>query len=133
MHACQLGLTQQSFAAYLKRGRNFYDATRSNAKVGDVLCRNSFFYSCNVTTSEFNMTIIQFWQIDHPGAFTKTPSSGGQGLVTFWDPSQVNLVLGNAVGAKINQATIFHEALHGSTGIIDNNAFNSTPNLENIF
>jgi hypothetical protein len=131
----QLGLTTTNFANYLSRPHHFYDATRSHAKVGDVLCRNPIIFTCNVTATQFNMTIIDFWEVDKPAAITKTPSSRGEGLVTFWDPGQVNLALNknNAAGAKINQANIFHEALHGDTGIIDNNAFHAVTNLEDIF
>jgi hypothetical protein len=129
----QLGITQQSFSTYLNRGHSFYNATRSNATVGKVLCR-SIIYTCNVTASQFNMTITQFWQsVEQPEAITKTPSSSGQGLVTFWDPSQVKAALGNTVGAQANQAAIFHEGLHGLTGTIDNNAFHAVTNLEDIF
>ena len=34
-------------------------------------------------------------------------------------PAQVNAGLGNSAAAKGNQASIFHEALHGTTGIFD--------------
>jgi len=79
-----------------------------------------FFYSCNVTALQSNMTVREFWESEqHPAAFTKTPSSKDDGLTTFLDPAQINLDTGNTSPAKQNQATLFHEALHGLTGLVD--------------
>ena len=121
----QLGLTQSVFGGYLGLTHQFYDATRSHAKAGEVLCTkhsvfNIFAPACNVSPGQQSLEIVKFWDLSgNPAAITKTPSAKGEGLITFWDPSQVNLALGNTVQAVGNQSAIFHEGLHGETGIID--------------
>jgi len=131
-----LGLTQTTHSQYLARSYKFYDATNSSALAGDVLCIkhsifNIFASPCNLSAFQMKLQINQLWALEKPAAITKTPSAPGEGLVTFWDPSQVNAGLGNSAAAIGNQATIFHESLHGVTGIIDSTPFGTS--LQGIF
>jgi hypothetical protein len=135
----QLGLTKDIFSQYLMRPHHFYDATRSNAPAGEVLCIkhsvfNIFAEACPISPGNQKLPKYQFWQnLEQPGGITKTPSAQGEGLVTFWDPNQVNNAVGNSTGAIQNQAAIFHEALHGETGIFDKSPIAGSVRLESIF
>jgi hypothetical protein len=78
-----------------------------------------------------------------PGAITKTPSASAEGLVTFFDPAQICNTTGvtDATckslsvtdGGKLNQATVFHESLHGETGLFDNSLIGGQVTLESVF
>jgi hypothetical protein len=128
----QLGLTQASFNSCLNKGHKFYDATRSCAFADEALCErhsifNIFAPACGVP----HIHVKDLWQEDEPTALSKTPSPDG--MVAFFDPAQINKVLGSADGAKQNEATIFHEALHGSTDLFDKSPFAGPVTLESVF
>jgi hypothetical protein len=64
-------------------------------------------------------------------AISRTPSENGRGPLTFFDPATISLTLNSTV----NQALIFHEALHGKYGLYDfalENAFNICTNQGSI-
>ena len=128
----QIGLTQASFNSYLDQGHKFYDVTRSYAPANKVLCVQHSIFNIFAEPCPFGaIRMIDLWQQSEPAALSKTPSPDG--MVTFFDPAQVNNALGIATGAKQNQATIFHEALHGSTGLTDGSPFAGPVTLESIF
>jgi hypothetical protein len=129
----QLGTTQQLFNAYLQRGYAFYDATRSTARMREVMCDAGWF-NVIFTECDFDKTPVkEFWAREKPAAFTRTPSANGKGMLTFFDPSQACKALDPSDGGKQNQATVFHEALHGLTGLFDSNPFAGSITLESIF
>ena len=121
--------TQQDLASYLSLPPRFYDGSKSNAALS-FLCGmgsgvgglvNWVFCSpppppptCpNATTVSKYMSCIQ------ATALSQTPSDRGKGLTTFFDPSAVYLSDPSTPEGVLNQAAIFHEALHGLYGISD--------------
>jgi len=145
----QLGITKDSYTAYLNRAHKFYDITNSHAPAGEVLCTdhwifNFFAPTCSLNMIDFKKPINQYWaDLGSPGALTKTPSASGEGLVTFFDPAQVCNTTGvtdatckslsATDGGKLNQATVFHESLHGETGLFDNSLIGGQVTLESVF
>ena len=128
----QLGLTQAAFNSYLKGGHKFYDATKSHAPGNKALCVEHSIFNIFAEPCPYDNTPLKdIWQREEPAALSKTPSPGG--MVTFFDPAQINKALGTADGAKQNQAMIFHEALHGSTGLADGSPFAGPVTLESVF
>jgi hypothetical protein len=133
----QLGIDQGTFLKYLNRSHHFYDATNSHVLAGQALCIphsviNIFADPCTVSSFDQSMQVKQIWKRDQAYAITKTPSDNGEGLVTFWDPSQVTASLGSTTGSTQIEATIFHEALHGATGVVDTGLI-GVPSLQGAF
>jgi hypothetical protein len=128
----QLGLTKALFSSYLSQGHKIYDATRSHAPANKALCLEHSIFNIFAEACPFDNTRLKdVWQREQPAALSKTPSPTG--MVTFFDPKQINNALGATDGAKQNQATIFHEALHGSTGLFDKSPFAGPVTLESVF
>ena len=106
-------LTTSSFISYLtKKKPQFYDATHSgycwSAATGSL-----FVDLCNILP--FEASISDIFRVQ-PGqeAATVTPWTS---LVTWFRPS---FILLNTSGRNMgNEATIFHEAIHGITGRFD--------------
>jgi trimeric autotransporter adhesin len=106
-------LTTQSFLSYLISQRpRFYDGTLSTyclgALSGSVVCKYP-------PVSWIAPSVADDFQ-SHPGtsADTGTPSYP---LLTFFRPTSI--LYDNLGRNGSNEATIFHEALHGITGLLD--------------
>jgi len=116
------GTGQNSFLNYLSLKPRFYDGTRSYAPAKVALCPSGFFnqFFCNFGSQP----VHDF--IQGSDAVSQTPSDKGQGMQVFFDPASgiCNVLSSPNPGIKdqgvLNQATLFHEALHGYTGIQDN-------------
>jgi hypothetical protein len=129
----QLNLSQTSFYNYLNQGHKFYDATRSTAKAGEVVCTPSTFLhpfppQCGLSPGQFDTPLKVLWQEDDFAAISKTPSP--QGAVIAFDPAQVCgsasatvavcKTLSTTQALQYEEGVLFHENLHGTTGMFDN-------------
>ena len=106
----KISLKQTDFVTYLQ-GATFFDGTRSQAKRCGALYKSSLlgcFFDGWTVAYYFGMSGTDLT------AATLTPSSP---LQTFFRPSAISLDSGGA--NVLNMATIFHEALHGKTGLYD--------------
>src|SRR5208283_2772916 len=131
----RLNLTQEKFRTYLARPYRFYDATRSTAPMRDVMCDTDWL-SIAITQCAYDKTPVKDWWAttgDKPSAFTRTPSGKDQGLLIFFDPAQMCNSWASTTGGKWNQAVIFHEALHGETGLYDGSSIAGIVTLESVF
>ena len=63
-------------------------------------------------------------------ADSRTPSP--QGMQTFFDPLQVCGAQGVTFGLIQDEAMLFHEGLHGYTGLFDTSVVMGDPTLESI-
>jgi hypothetical protein len=65
-------------------------------------------------------TVSEFMAQKKASAVTQTPSAKGRGMITFFDP--VGVCNSTVQGSKrlLNEALLFHEGLHGFTGLNDN-------------
>jgi hypothetical protein len=52
-------------------------------------------------------------------AVSQTPTQTGLGMLTFFDSKAIYLSAATTPTGVVNQALIFHEALHGFTGASD--------------
>ena len=122
--------TTADFILYLMTRRpGFFDATRSTYCRGalvsgfeDILCRNPI-------TNLLLTTSIKTWMAGNSGtdAITATPHDP---LWTFWRPSSV---LFSSLGKNLgNAGAIFHEALHGFTGLYDRNPVSRDALIEKL-
>jgi hypothetical protein len=106
-------LTTAGFIRYLtQKAPGFYDGTRSQFCDAQL---TTWSMPCWVPTIGNSVTVAQSFQSNpSEDAETGTPSNP---LLTFFRPSSVVYSsLGNNLG---NEGTVFHEALHGLTGIQD--------------
>jgi hypothetical protein len=126
---------QTYFYQWLLREPRFYDGTRSSNRMNDVMCDYGLFATlfipCDFATHSESVSVFmnegsQGWM----AAISRTPSEPGKGMLTFFDPAQVCKSLGSTPGAVQNQASIFHEALHGYTGLYDYSLFAGKHTLE---
>lgn len=117
------GTNQASFYQYLSLRPRFWDGTRSYAPANQALCPAGFWSQlfCPVGTE----TIHDYMQQRGADAVSQTPSDKGKGMQVFFNPAQgiCNVLSTPSPGpgdqGVLNQATLFHEALHGYTGDYD--------------
>ena len=118
-----IALTTANFNSYLtQQTPQFYDGTTSVWAFKNALCgpRKGFkgFLVSNVNCKIFapGGTIAdKFKSSDQPSALAVTPSFP---LIVFFRPGDISL---SSDGANTtNEARVFHEALHGITGLEDN-------------
>jgi hypothetical protein len=124
--------TQAGFSQFLTMKPGFYDGTRSTLSINELTGRKAGFVgfldwvisgsgappldqACPPTTA----TVAQLIACAQDSAVTVTPAQAGKGLMTFLDPSKINLVPASSPTGIVNQALLFHEGLHGYTGIWD--------------
>jgi hypothetical protein len=129
---CQSGVfshippyTQSQFATYLSKTPRFYDGTRSNAPT-KVLCGNAGgiggtinFGFCLVQIPGGTVSAYMSDPTRQASAVSQTPTDAGLGMMTFFDP----VVVCNSKSGQqriLNEALLFHEGLHGYTGLDDN-------------
>ena len=124
------GYSQAGFAGFLSRRPRFFDGTRSFAPANVGFC----------PSGPLNQTVL----CDYTGSYTvrdyilgtapnsgaaeakaQTPADQNQGMQVFFNPSTgiCNVLSvpnpGSGDTGVLNQATLFHEALHGFTGSQD--------------
>jgi len=122
--------SKTDFYNYLSRKPRFFDGTKSNLRLGNlcgraagvlgfldwVLCAPPPLpFTCPSSTS----TVSQYMACTKGGAVSETPTQSGMGLLTFFDPAVVYSSPASTPTGIVNQALIFHEALHGFTGVSD--------------
>jgi hypothetical protein len=112
----KVSIKQADFANYLQNAK-FYDGTTSQTK------RCGALYKCTLLGQlTGGWTVAHFFELSGTDttAATLTPSNP---LQTFFRPSAISLTNGGA--NVLNMATIFHEGLHGKTGLNDANLQNA--------
>lgn len=118
----KLGSTQQQFYEFLSRSPRFFDGTRSNAPV-NVLCGEGSGAGgfLQWLFCDFGSGTVAQYMASSTGrtAVTQTPSDSGEGIMTFFVPSSICDSLSPSPQAILNQATVFHESLHGYYGRYD--------------
>jgi hypothetical protein len=124
-----LGSDQRAFYRFLQREPRLYDGTRSNycldkltspGAVTEIFCKLG-----SATVAE------QFAQTNPPDALSETPTQHGKGMLTFFNPAIICKSPGTTSSGILNQATLFHEALHGFYGIMDRSLIG--PSLLSVF
>ncbi len=108
----KLGATQQQFSALLNRPPLLSDGTASYGPMNHVMCNWYDIVSCPFGSE----TVAHYMQRTDASAVSRTPSPNG--VVIFVNPVSV-CKSGTAAGANLNEAMLFHEALHGLTGLYD--------------
>jgi hypothetical protein len=123
--------TRTGLSLLLAREPRFYDGTRSNLRLNGLCGRAAGFIGfldwilCGPppipadTCPSSTNTVSQFLACTKGTAVTETPTQSGQGLLTFFDPSKINLSNAATPTGIVNQALLFHEGLHGYTGLSD--------------
>jgi hypothetical protein len=117
------GATRTSFFQYLSVKPRLWDGTRSYVSANVALCPSGFWnqLSCSVGSE----TIHDYTQRIGADAVSQTPSDKGKGMQVFFNPAQgiCDALSSPSPGigdlGVLNQATLFHEALHGYTGAYD--------------
>jgi hypothetical protein len=116
----KVGGTQQQFYQYLSRPARIYDGTLSNAPANFLCGRAGGFGGfVNWIFCNFPGTVSAYIASRHADAVSQTPSDAGKGIAVFFDPSAVCRATALSPSGILNQATLFHEALHGFTGQYD--------------
>lgn len=114
------GANQTSFFQYLSRPPRFWDGTRSYAPLNQALCPSGLWgqFTCPFG-SEPN--VRDYMRGRDADAVSQTPSDKGKGMQVFFNPAEgiCNVLSSTDPYGILNQATLFHEALHGYTGDID--------------
>jgi hypothetical protein len=117
------GTSQTSFYNYLSLPPRLFDGTRSYAPANVALCPSSLYnqlFVCGVGSQ----TVRDY--IGQSDAISQTPSDKGKGMQIFFNPALAPCNVFSSSNPKpgdqgvLNQATLFHEALHGYTGDFDN-------------
>lgn len=124
----QRGLDQPKFYKYLLHVPRLFDGTKSYAPMNEVMCDKGWWTSCSFTS-----TTVRAYMQDGSQAISRTPSEQGMGALIFFDPSQIPAGLGSSQAAKENQALLFHENLHGATGLVDGSPIGGQITLESAF
>jgi hypothetical protein len=119
----KLGKSQQGFNALLNLPPLLSDGTRSYAPMNHVMCD-----WWNIFCPFGNVTVARYMTDHESSAISRTPSPNG--IVTFVYPGSV-CVAGTAPGTLLNESLMFHEALHGYTGLIDSQLENML-NVSNV-
>ncbi len=116
-----VGKTQIGFYNYLSLRPRLWDGTRSWAPGRTAFCANGIYYSlflCPVNDDP----VWKILRTNDSDVMSQTPTNPGMGMQAFFNPS-TGICLAWSVGnppvgdqGVLNQATLFHEALHGFTG-----------------
>jgi Bacterial Ig-like domain (group 2)/IPT/TIG domain/Beta-propeller repeat/Kelch motif/Galactose oxidase, central domain len=111
------GHTQKQFSQYLAPGALLFDGTHSTLRMDWFQCGNPF-NPFNLLCPFQNQSVASYMSSNQATAISQTPSRYGK-VLTFLDPSSICLTAPATPAGILNQATIFHEALHGFTGKYD--------------
>jgi hypothetical protein len=127
------GTSQTAFYNYVSLQPRFWDGTRSQVAQNKGLCPSGFFnqFICSFGSQSVSMYLQQ----TEAEAVSQTPSDSGKGMQVFFNPSTGICNVFSVANPGIrdqgvwNQATLFHEALHGYTGKMDTYFESLFPNL----
>ena len=128
------GYSQPEFSNYLSRKPRLWDGTRSYVAIDIALCPSGFF-SKNFTCAFAGKTTTVHDYLGESEAVSQTPSDSGKGMQVFFNPATGicnRLSVANPQPGDqgvLNQAVLFHEALHGYTGKEDNTLESSFPGV----
>ncbi|MEQ1949705.1 MAG: hypothetical protein ABL995_21145 [Bryobacteraceae bacterium] len=123
------GINQSNFSSFLSRPPRFWDGTKSYAPANVGFCPGGFFNQtifCNYTGSykvrDYILGTVP--NTSSQDAMAQTPADAGKGMQVFFHPDSIcnALSVSNPQGGDkgvLNQAVLFHEALHGATGSQD--------------
>jgi hypothetical protein len=120
------GTKKADFSNYLSRTPHFYDGTRSYAPVSAALCPSGFWSGFTCALAGVKQSVRDYMLAHDSDAVSQTPS-GDEGMRVFFDPAagicNVLSVQNPKAGDQgvLNQAVLFHEALHGYSGKYDLN------------
>ena len=144
--ACQVqvfdklsSIIQQSFLNFLSRAPRFWDGLESYAPANVAFCPAGLFTSCKFgSIPNVHDYILGNYRGGAPSdAVSQTPVGDlGKGPQVFFNPNtgicNVLSVANPQSGDKgvLNQAVLFHEALHGYTGLFDWNPLSVNGSLE---
>ena len=106
--------TQSNFSAYMQHGSAFYDGTRSTIPVKEFQCSVPLFCAFG------SEPVAQYMQANQITALSQAPTFYDE-MTVFFNPSSVCLNSAGTPQGILNEATVFHEALHGFTGLSDTN------------
>ena len=118
------GTDQASFFRYLSLRPRFWDGTRSYAPAQTAFCPSGWLNQHVLCTFGIEK-VHDYMQRTGDDAVSQTPSDDGRGMQLFFNPASG---ICNAFSSAnppsndqgtLNQATLFHEALHGYTGRFD--------------
>lgn len=115
------GKSKADFLKYLSRPPRFWDGTRSYAPANEALCPSGFWNQLNC---QYGGGPVRN-ELGNSDAKSQTPVDQGKGAQIFFNPPQgiCNVLVSQnpSPGDKgvMNQALLFHEALHGYTGLVD--------------
>ncbi|MGH9735795.1 MAG: hypothetical protein ACRD8A_14535 [Candidatus Acidiferrales bacterium] len=110
------GSTQEQFYQYLSPGALLFDGTRSTLRMDWFECGNPYVHY--LTCDYSKETVADYMANTASTAISQVPSRYGK-MLTFFVPSSVCNVWAATPGGTLNEAAIFHEALHGFTGWLD--------------
>jgi hypothetical protein len=105
------------FSAFLNRPPLLSDGSRSKAPMNRVMCtwvQNYLTFSCPFGSE----SVSDFMSRKDASAVSRTPSLPNQGPVIFINPVSV-CTGGTPAGNVLNESLLFHESLHGLTGLSD--------------
>jgi hypothetical protein len=127
------GTSQAGFLDYVSLTPRFFDGSRSYAPSNKALCPSGFFnqFFCSFGTE----TVHAYMQRTESEAVSQTPSDRYKGMQVFFDmvdaPCNVLSSPAPRPGDKgvLNQALLFHEAIHGYTGLMDMSLQSAFPGL----
>jgi hypothetical protein len=127
-------ITPTSFASYLLDRPMFYDGTKSTLNYKDALCGEAVFrLDCGTAPG---LTVKGQMNGSTTTAITITPSAP---FKSFWQPQYTPPLPQELFGVGLdphnngvnilNESTLFHEALHGITGLYDQDMYSIFPNV----
>jgi len=127
---------QQQFYQYLAREPRFFDGTRSTAPINRMcgpMGNGGWlrWLSCDYG----DWTVKQYMARHEATAISETPSERNMGMMVFFNPNSVCRSAGSTPSGVVNQALLFHEGLHGFSGLVDSSlmtAFGINPGLSSI-
>jgi IPT/TIG domain len=135
-----VGIDQSSLLKFLQLPPRLFDGTKSNLPrkqlcgLASGLEGISKWADCRfngVTSGKVSDYMASAGDKGASSAMSQTPSDKGEGLMIFFDPRIICNVTDGSAKEMLNESLLFHESLHGSTGIQDvalENAFQEVDN-----
>jgi hypothetical protein len=122
---------QQAYRQFLSKDPLFFDGTRSNLRMDYFQCGSPPGLGC-----PFGSQKVSEYMGTTATAISQTPSREGK-MVSFFAGSGPAAVCkapaaSHSGGGTLNEATVFHEALHGHSGLMDLSVL-SQPDLLSLF
>lgn len=112
----KLGRPRQQFSSFLNLPPLLSDGTLAHAPMNHVMCD-----WWDIFCPFGSQTVSNYMQTKVASAISRTPSP--KGPVIYVNPVSV-CTAGTSPGTLLNEAMLFHEALHGFTGLYDTDLAN---------